>query len=45
MGDKLKPENIKIVEKIRKFESELFKTQDFKMYRNYCYETQFILDN
>jgi FkbM family methyltransferase len=36
MGDKLKPENIKIVEKIRKFESELFKTQDFKMYRNYC---------
>ena len=36
MADKLRPENIEIVEKIRKLESELFKTHDFKVYRNYC---------
>lgn len=36
MADKLKPENVKVVEKIRKFEAELFRTHDFKLYKNYC---------
>ena len=35
MADKLKPENIEIVERIRKFEDEMFKEHSFKLYRNY----------
>lgn len=35
MADRLKEENREIVDRIRKFEQELFREQTFKLYRNY----------
>jgi len=42
MADRLKPENVEIVKRIRKFEEELFQEQSFKVYRNYCVPEQLV---
>mgnify|MGYP003673764381 CR=1 FL=1 len=35
MADSINPEDAEVIGQIRKFEEELFKTHNFKLYRNY----------
>jgi len=45
MADRLKPENAEIVERIRRFEDKMFRTHDFKLYRNYHVPEQLVKDS
>jgi len=42
MADRLRPQDVELVERIRKFEKELFKEHNFKLYKNYYVPEQLV---